>query len=108
MRINKELMKGCTPTLVLSVLYHEDMYGYRIVRELEERSENVFSLKEGTLYPVLHMLEEDGYLKSYWEMVDNRKRKYYHITRKGKNALKVKKEEWNIYSNAVTGVLEFA
>ncbi len=108
MKISGELMKGSTQTLVLSVIASEDMYGYKIVKELEARSENVFSLKEGTLYPVLHSLEQNGYVQSYWVEVDNKKRKYYHITRKGKNALKQKKEEWKEYSAAVGRVLSFA
>ena len=108
MKISKELMKGSTATLVLSVLSAEDMYGYKIVKELESRSENVFSLKEGTLYPILHSLEEGGYLDSYWVDVENKKRKYYHITKKGKSQLKEKKEEFKTYSNAVQKVLNFA
>lgn len=108
MKINRELMKGSTPTMVLSVIAGEDMYGYKIVKELEARSENVFSLKEGTLYPILHSLEDNGYVDSYWVDVQNKKRKYYHITGKGKAALKEKKEEWQAYSAAVGKVLNFA
>ena len=49
---------------------------------------SVFELKEGTLYPILHALEEENLLESYWEEFDGRKRKYYHLTRKAQNALK--------------------
>lgn len=108
MKVNRELMKGSTPTLVLSVIASEDMYGYKIVKELELRSENVFSLKEGTLYPILHSLEDNGYVVSYWVDVENKKRKYYHITNKGKAVLKEKKKEWQEYSVAVGKVLSFA
>ncbi|MDE5604284.1 MAG: PadR family transcriptional regulator [Eubacterium sp.] len=108
MKVNRELMKGSTPTLVLSVIAGEDMYGYKIVKELEHRSENVFSLKEGTLYPILHSLEDNGYVVSYWVDVENKKRKYYHITSKGKAELKEKKKEWQEYSVAVGKVLSFA
>lgn len=108
MTISKELMKGSTAMLVLSVISDEDMYGYRIIKELESRSQNVFSLKEGTLYPVLHSMEEDGLLTSYWVDVENRKRKYYHITHKGKKQLKEKAEEFKTYSAAVGRVLNFA
>lgn len=108
MSINKELMKGSTALLVLSVISDEDMYGYKIVKELEMRSENVFCLKEGTLYPVLHSLEEDGMVASYWVDVENRKRKYYHITHKGKKQLREKTEEFKVYSSAVDRVLNFA
>ena len=108
MSISKELMKGSTSMLVLSVISNEDMYGYKIIKELESRSENVFSLKEGTLYPILHAMEDEGLLTSYWVDVENRKRKYYHITRKGKKQLKEKAEEFKTYSTAVGRVLNFA
>ena len=108
MKISKELMKGSTPTLVLSVMESEDMYGYQIIKELEKRSENVFCLKEGTLYPILHSLEENGFLESYWVDMENKKRKYYHITRKGKAQLKEKKEEFKVYSASVGKVLGIA
>ena len=107
MKISKELIKGSTSTLVLSVLKSEDMYGYKIIKELQNRSEDVFVLKEGTLYPILHALEKEGYLESYWDEFDNRKRKYYHLTRKGKKQLEAKKEEWQVYSKSVGKVLSF-
>ena len=82
MKISKELIKGSTAMLVMSVLKKSDMYGYKIIKELELQSESVFELKEGTLYPILHALEEENLLESYWEEFDGRKRKYYHLTRK--------------------------
>ncbi len=108
MQISKELLKGSTAALVMSVLADEDMYGYKIIRELEVRSEKVFCLKEGTLYPILHSLEDAGYLESYWVDMQTKKRKYYHITRKGKTMLKEKKEEFEVYSTAVGKVLGLA
>ena len=108
MKFSKELMKGSTATLVLSVIASEDMYGYKIVKELEARSEKAFSLKEGTLYPLLHSLEDGGYVESYWVDMENKKRKYYHITRKGKALLKEKKQEFEEYSSTVIRVLNYA
>lgn len=108
MKISKELMKGSNATLILSVLGNEDMYGYKIVKELEKRSENVFSMKEGTLYPLLHMLEEAGAVEAYWQESMGRKRRYYHITRKGRAMLKEKKEEFELYSTSVSRVLNYA
>ncbi len=108
MQISKELLKGSTAALVMSVLADEDMYGYKIIRELEVRSEKVFCLKEGTLYPILHSLEDAGYLESYWVDMQTKKRKYYHITRKGKTMLKEKKEEFEVYSTAVGKVFGIA
>lgn len=108
MRYSKELLKGSTPTLILSVLEKHDLYGYKIIRELELRSENAFEMSEGTLYPILHALEKEKYLESYWNEVDGRNRKYYHITKKGLSQLQEKKEEWKSFSTSVNKVLNFA
>lgn len=108
MKLSKELIKGSTSMLILSVLKGKDLYGYKIIKEIELRSENVFEFKEGTLYPILHALEKENYLESNWEEVDNRKRKYYHLTRKGLKQLAEKEEEWKMYSNSVEKVLGFA
>ena len=108
MKISKELVKGSTATLVLSVLKGKDMYGYVIIKEIALRSEQVFELKEGTLYPILHALEQEGCLESYWEEFENRKRKYYHLTRKGEKRLKASTEEFAAYITAVKRVLEFS
>lgn len=106
--ISKELSKGNTGLLILCVLEKEDMYGYQIIKELELRSENVFSMKEGTLYPLLHLLEKQGYLQGYWKTPDNgRKRKYYKITDEGRWELKRQTSEWKIYSEAVNRVVEY-
>ena len=78
MKISKELAKGSTGLLVLSVISKTDMYGYQIIKTLEVMSENVFSLNEGTLYPILHSLEKEGSLESYWCEAEGRKRKYYN------------------------------
>ncbi|MEE3428457.1 MAG: helix-turn-helix transcriptional regulator [Ruminococcus sp.] len=108
MKLSKELIKGSTSMLVLSVLKGKDLYGYKIIKEIELRSESVFEFKEGTLYPILHALEKENYLESYWDEVDNRKRKYYHLTRKGLKQLASKEEEWKVYSKSVEKVLSFA
>ncbi len=105
MKVSKELLKGITATLVLSVLEKEDMYGYLIVKSLELRSDNVFSLNEGTIYPILHALEEEGYLEAYQEKYEGRVRKYYRITKKGRKRLEEAREEWNVFSSAVTKVI---
>lgn len=108
MKISKELISGSIPTMVLSVIKNEDMYGYRIIKELEIRSEYTFSLKEGTLYPILHSFESEGYVESYWDASEGRKRKYYHITRKGLKHLSEKKQEFEDFSVSVSKVLNFA
>ncbi len=105
MRYSKELLKGTTHLLVLSVLENQDMYGYRIIRELEIRSEKAFEMSEGTLYPILHALEKEKMLESYWQECDGRNRKYYHLTKKGKKQLSEKKTEWQSFAGNVNKVL---
>lgn len=106
MKIDKELLKGSTTMLILNLLSTGNMYGYQMVRELAKKSENVFELKEGTLYPILHSLEEKGMINSYWEETTSaRKRKYYSITKDGKKLLKEKQKEWKVYSDGVNKVL---
>ena len=65
MKIDKSLLSGTTVLLVLSLLQQEDQYGYQMIAALSARSDNVFQMKEGTLYPVLHTLEKQGHIKSY-------------------------------------------
>ncbi len=105
MKINKELTKGSTTMLILEMLKDENMYGYNLIKKLSEKSKNVFELKEGTLYPILHGLEENNLITSYWDESSAKKRKYYSITEKGKKCLKEKKEEWRIFSNSVNQVI---
>lgn len=108
MKYSKELIKGSTSMLILSVLSDKDLYGYKIIRELEIRSENAFNISEGTLYPILHALEKEKYLTSYWQEVDGRNRKYYQITEKGRKQLAKNREEWKSFSVSVNKVLNFA
>ena len=95
-----------TQLLVLSLLAGEDMYGYQMIMELARRSDHTFEMKEGTLYPVLHGLEQGGYVEAYQqEAPTGRMRKYYHLTRKGGAMLKTEPEAWQSYSGAVNAVL---
>lgn len=91
--------------LVLSLLEEKNMYGYEMIKELTIKSENIFEFKEGTLYPILHSLEEKNYITSYWDETGAKKRKYYSITKQGKKHLKEQKEEWKIFSGGVNQVL---
>ena len=91
--------------LVLNLLKNSNMYGYEMIKKLKEKSENVFELKEGTLYPILHGLEEKGFITSYWDETGAKRRKYYAITEKGKKKLKDKEEEWKIFSNGINKVI---
>lgn len=106
MPINKELLKGSTVIIILGLLKDKTMYGYELIKEIEKKSSGVFSFKEGTLYPILHSLETNEFVESYWcESDTGRKRKYYKITDKGKAQLKEKQEEWDVFKNAIDKVL---
>lgn len=105
MKIDKSLISGSTTMLLLKLLEEKDMYGYEMIEVLRERSQNVFELKAGTLYPLLHNLEEKGLLTVYERQAGNKVRKYYSITKNGKKTLDEKKGEWELYSKAVASVL---
>lgn len=95
-----------TRLLVMGLLSGGDMYGYQMIVELERRSDGTFSMKEGTLYPVLHGMEKDGLVDAYEQAAPTgRMRKYYRLTRKGKEALKTETQEWRQYATAVDAVL---
>ena len=105
MAIDRSLVSGSMGMLILRLLSEKDMYGYEMIDTLKMRSENVFELKAGTLYPLLHGLEEKHFLKSYEQEVLGKVRKYYQITPEGRKYLEQKKEEWKEYSKAVGNVL---
>ncbi|MDR7870789.1 MAG: helix-turn-helix transcriptional regulator [Tissierellaceae bacterium] len=106
MKFDKGLIGGSTNLLLLSLLQEKDMYGYEIIRELELRSDNSFQLKEGTLYPVLHKLENMGYVESYRAKGDaGRDRKYYQLTKKGNKQLVEEKQQWKVFTQSVEKVV---
>ncbi|MCI8628339.1 MAG: PadR family transcriptional regulator [Firmicutes bacterium] len=107
MGIDKSLLTSSTIMLLLKLLEEKDMYGYMMIEELSKKSDNTFSLKAGTLYPLLHTMEEKELVTSYYSNSNNgRQRKYYSITKKGKGHLKQKKEEWQQYSCTVNKILK--
>lgn len=106
MKIDKGLVGGSTNLLLLSLLQERDRYGYEMIKELEARSDNTFQFKEGTLYPILHKLENMGYVESYLSKGNaGRERKYYQITKRGKKQLVEEKQQWKIFSKSVEKVV---
>ena len=104
--MEKNLLTGSTTMLLLKLLEEADMYGYQMIDELTKKSKNVFELKAGTLYPLLHTLEQKELVTSYEKNADNAKvRKYYSLTENGHNYLNEKKKEWKTYTSAVNDVL---
>ena len=101
----REQEPGGMDMLILHLLAERDMYGYEMVTELASRSNEVFQLKEGTLYPLLHRLEKEGSVSAYEEKKEGRVRRYYRLTRKGGAKLRERTEAWETYSGAVNAVL---
>ncbi len=97
-----------TSLLVLSLLSRQDMYGYQMIATLEQRLDPAFSMKEGTLYPILRELENAGAVSCYEQEVSGRTRKYYHLTRKGRRQLAEEQEQWERYEHAINAVLHMA
>ena len=105
MAVDKRLVSGSTSMLILRLLSEKDMYGYEMIDTLREKSQNVFELRAGTLYPLLHSMEENGFLESYEQEAVGKVCRYYHLTKSGKKQLHVKAEEWKEYSRAVVNVM---
>ena len=99
-------MAGSSTMLVLKLLEAGDMYGYQMIEELFRRSNQVFQMQEGTLYPILHTLEKGKYLSSYQQQAPTgRMRKYYKLTRKGRQLLVEKQAGWEKFHQGVEDVL---
>ncbi|QSH40332.1 helix-turn-helix transcriptional regulator [Lentisphaerota bacterium ZTH] len=106
MNYNPNLTRSMMEPLVLQLVAERKRYGYEIIRVVNERTNGAFEWKEGTLYPCLHRLEEEGLIRSAWEKAQTgRKRKYYGITRRGRAVLAEKSSEWSSFSTAVNAVL---
>ena len=107
MEKRRELIKGNIDSLLLLVIGQKPMYGYQIIKELEEKTQGYFKFKEGTLYPALHRLEKSGLLKARWEdSPGNRQRRYYHITEKGHAVLEERRSQWLDFLTAMNCILQ--
>ncbi len=98
-------LKGTLPTLILEALLQAPSHGYRIAQRIKERSQGVLDFKEGTLYPALHKLENERLVESYDAVENGRQRRYYRITKTGRETLARDRAEWHELSRAVTTIL---
>ena len=93
--IPKELVAASAEALILSLLAKGESYGYAIIQEVRARSDDHLQWTDGMLYPVLHRMENYGWIKSRWVKTENgRKRKYYSLKQDGKAALSEQREQW--------------
>lgn len=96
-----EALKGHLDLLLLAVLENGPAHGYVIIETLRQRSGGTFDLPEGTIYPALHRLEEEGLLSSFWTDASPRRRRVYRLTEKGFSVLARKQVEWRRFARAV-------
>jgi len=102
----RDLLKNSSDSLLLSILAQQPLYGYKIVKELEQKSQGYFKFKEGTLYPALHRLEKSRLITGKWQTLPNgRQRRYYYITPKGQARLASEKMQWQDFLEAVRLIL---
>lgn len=106
-KYEQQMKKGVLEMLVLQLLSEEEKYGYQLICELKEKSREMFLLKEGTLYPILYRMEDDGLVTSRWSEPKGRElsKKYYRITGEGQETLVRLKLLWSAFSGAVDGIM---
>src|ERR1700761_9414794 len=105
--MDTELLKGTLSLLILALLSRKPMYGYEIAATVHRDTDGTFTWREGSLYPGLNKLEADGLIVGKGEEKETgRKRRYYHITRKGRVALTGKVKSWTDLCQAVNSILE--
>lgn len=107
MNYDKGLIAGSSALLVLSLLKEQERYGYELIKTLKDQSNDAFDFKEGTLYPILHKMENEGWIRSVSKTVNGRTRRYYAITARGVKQLEAQQEQWESFSSAVNQVLSF-
>lgn len=104
--MGKDVVRGDVPTLILAVLSDEAAHGYAIARKVELTSNNALQMREGTLYPALRQLEQQGFVTSSWEIQESGPaRKVYVITEAGRKELGKRTREWEQYTSAVDTLL---
>jgi PadR family transcriptional regulator PadR len=103
----QDLLRGNTESVLLSLIETLDVaYGYRLIKEVQSRSRGLLQFKEGTIYPALRKLENEGLIKSEWQMLaTGRKRRLYSITKKGKEALEKKIATWREFATTINLIL---
>jgi PadR family transcriptional regulator PadR len=101
-----DLVQGTLDLLLLKILAAEPMHGWAIGRRLKQVSRDVLQVSDGSLYPSLHKLEQEGWIKAKWAPSENNRRaKYYGLTRRGRKALEAETANWNRLSAAIAHVV---
>ena len=102
-----DLLQGTLHLLVLKALSPEPLHGLGVSRRIEQLTKGAFRVKPGSLFPALHRMEEAGWLQSSWgESENNRRAKYYRLTRAGRRQLEAETEDWQRISLAIAAALK--
>ena len=102
-----DLLQGTLDLLILKTVALEPMHGYGISQRIKQVSREVFRVNQGSLYPALHRLEQEGWIAAEWKPSDNNRRaKYYRLTREGEKHLSAEKQNWEQVSTAINRVLQ--
>jgi PadR family transcriptional regulator PadR len=103
---NVDLLQGTLDVLVLKALSWAPLHGYGVARWLQQTTNDVLSIEEGSLYPALHRMERRGWISSEWGLSENNRRaKYYKLTTEGRRQLRAESSTWSVFSDAVSKVL---
>jgi PadR family transcriptional regulator PadR len=105
--IIRQFKKGILEIVILKLISEKEMYGYELASELNRRSES-FSITEGTLYPILYRLEDDGLMETRWEQSASRgqPKKYYSVTEKGKQVMAESYSQWKSIVKDIAKIME--
>ena len=108
-KANPDVLQGTLDLLILKTLARGPEHGYGIACHIQQVSEEVLRVEEGSLYPALHRIEQAGWISAEWGTSDNNRRaKYYRLTAVGRKQLANEEENWNQLTRAVAKVLRFA
>ena len=109
MALPPDLLPGTLDLLILRTLQKDALHGWAISERIQEISEEVLQINQGSLYPALHRLELQGWLQAEWKVSElGRRAKYYRLTSTGRRQLSVEAREWERMSNAIKRVMRFA
>jgi len=105
--MSRELVAASTRPVLLAILARGESYGYEIIQQVKQLSDGNLEWTEGMLYPVLHRIEKEGIIESEWKVADTgRKRKYYRLNNKGKEAMAQERAQWQKVNKALTRMWE--
>ena len=102
-----DLVQGTLDLLVMKILALEPQHGWAISQRLKQISGDVLQVSDGSLYPALHKLEQEGWIKAVWKPTENNRRaKFYELTRSGRKELERESANWQRLSTAISGIVK--